>query len=209
MAFEQFWFFFITTFMLVLVPGPSAMTVASQGAALQSQKAVLGVLGIASADLLFFALSATGISALIVASNELFTLIKWLGVGFLVYLGLSVIFGKTASMQFTQQKTDHHAFKLFAQGALIQLANPKALLYFSALLPQFLNPNEPLVTQLLVMALTLFLADLLVYSLYSYLGAHMARKALKSWVIRLINKLAGGVLIMTAVKMALIENRAG
>jgi len=183
------------------------MTVASQGASLQSKKAFLGVLGIATADLLFFALSATGISALIVASSLMFTIIKWLGVAFLVYLGLTVLFSKGSAIQFSPKKTDHHALKLFSQGLVIQLANPKALMYFTALLPQFINPNEPLFMQLLLIGLTFFFADTFVYSLYSFMGAHMARRKLKAWVIQLINKVAGLTLIYTGIKMAMLENR--
>ncbi|MGE4500765.1 MAG: LysE family translocator [Hydrogenovibrio sp.] len=207
MDIEHYWIFFITTFLLILVPGPSAMTVASQGASLQSKKAFLGVLGIASADLIFFALSATGISALIVASSLMFTIIKWLGVAFLIYLGLTVLFSKGSAIQFRQTKTDHHALKLFSQGLVIQLANPKALMYFTALLPQFINPNEPLFMQLLLIGLTFFFADTLVYSLYSFMGAHMARRKLKAWAIQLINKAAGLTLIYTGIKMAMLENR--
>ncbi|KUJ75148.1 threonine transporter RhtB [Thiomicrospira sp. XS5] len=207
MSIEHYSIFFITTFLLILVPGPSAMTVASQGASLQSKKAFLGVLGIATADLLFFALSATGISALIVASSLMFTIIKWLGVAFLVYLGLTVLFSKGSAIQFSPKKTDHHALKLFSQGLVIQLANPKALMYFTALLPQFINPNEPLFMQLLLIGLTFFFADTFVYSLYSFMGAHMARRKLKSWVIQLVNKAAGLTLIYTGIKMAMLENR--
>lgn len=207
MDIEHFTLFFITTFLLILVPGPSAMTAASQGAALQSPKAIFGVLGITSADLFFFGLSATGISALILASNLLFTIIKWMGVLFLLYLALTVMFSKSSGFQVTTAKTDSSPIKLFSQGLVIQLANPKALVYFTALLPQFINPNEPLAMQLLVIGITFFLADTLVYSLYSYLGAHLARKQLKAWVVNLINKMAGLALIYASVRMAFIENR--
>ncbi|BBP43789.1 LysE family translocator [Thiosulfativibrio zosterae] len=206
MDIEHFSIFFITTFLLVLVPGPSALTAAAQGASLQSSKAFIGVLGIASADLIFFGLSATGISALIVASSTLFSVIKWLGVAFLIYLGLSVLLSKASAIQFENKKIDARTGKLFRQGLVIQLANPKALMYFSALLPQFINPNEPLLMQLAVMALTLFLADCLVYSLYGYLGFHMARQKLKAWLIRLINRAAGLTLLFTGIKMAMLEN---
>ncbi|MGC9385836.1 MAG: LysE family translocator [Hydrogenovibrio sp.] len=207
MDIEHYWMFFITTFLLILVPGPSAMTAASQGASLQSKKAIFGVLGIASADLIFFALSAMGISALIVASSLMFAIIKWLGVAFLVYLGLTVLFSKASSLQFRPQKTDCHTAKLFSQGLVIQLANPKALVYFTALLPQFIDPSAPLFPQLLVIGLTFVVADTLVYGGYSYLGAHMAKRTIRSGSVRFINLAAGLALLYTGLKMAFIENK--
>lgn len=207
MNIELYSIFLVTTLLLIMVPGPSAMVASAQGASLQSKKAFLGVLGIASADVIFFALSATGIATLIIASSTLFAIIKWLGVLFLLYLGLSVFFSKGSAIRFEGGRTDARPTKLYSHGLIVQLANPKALMYFSALLPQFIDPAEPLLTQILIMGFTCFLADVLVYSLYAYLGAHLARQQLKAWAINLLNKTAGSALIYTGVKMAFLENR--
>lgn len=77
MNLELYSIFLVTTVMLIFVPGPAAITVAAQGASHSSNKAFLGVLGVASADVAFFVLSATGIASLILASNLLFSIIKW------------------------------------------------------------------------------------------------------------------------------------
>ena len=79
------------------------------------------------------------------------------------------------------------------------------MLYFSALLPQFVDPNEPIVFQMLLMGLTCFVADILVYTMFSHMGAQLARQRLKAWVINLINKVAGVTLIVTGLKMATLE----
>jgi homoserine/homoserine lactone efflux protein len=215
MTFDAYTLFFMTTVMLILVPGPSAMVVAAQSARhsahQQSSRAFLGVVGIASADAFFFALSATGIASLIVASATLFGVIKWLGVGFLLYLGLSALLSKNGAVRIDAQPLERARLpstgKLFQQGLLIQLANPKALMYFSALLPQFIDPTQPLIAQLWWMGLTVVVADLIVYSLYAWLGSHLARQRLKAGWVSLINKAAGSLLIYTGIKMALIERQ--
>ena len=74
-------------------------------------------------------------------------------------------------------------------------------MYFSALLPQFVDPKEPVILQMVLMGLTCFIADLVVYSLFGRMGAQLARKRVKSWVINLINKAAGTALIATGIKM--------
>lgn len=197
--------FLVTTVMLILVPGPSAITAATQGASHYPAKAFFGVMGIASADVLFFALSATGIASLILASNLMFSVIKWLGVIYLLYLGISVLFSKTGAFKINIKANDKSRKKLFWQGLAVQLANPKALMYFSALLPQFIDPLEPILFQMMVMGASCLLADIVVYSLFSRLGKKLAEQKLKSWLVTLINKTAGLTLLSTGIKMALLE----
>lgn len=197
--------FFVTTVMLILVPGPAAITVAAQGASHSSQRAFLGVLGVASADVLFFALSATGIASLILASNLMFSVIKWFGVAYLLYLGISALFSKSGVIKLSAERKESSRKKLFSQGLVVQLANPKALIYFTALLPQFIDPSKPVLFQILLMGASCLLADIVVYSVFSLLGDRIAKQQLKPWVTTLINKAAGITLISTSIRMALLE----
>ncbi|PHR81077.1 MAG: threonine transporter RhtB [Colwellia sp.] len=205
MDIELYIFFLITTVTLILVPGPAAITVATQGASHNSKITFISILGVASADAFFFILSATGIASLIVASSTVFSIIKWFGVAYLIYLGTSAIFTKAGAIKIEATNTKISPAKAFSQGLVVQLANPKALLYFSALLPQFVDPNEPVVFQMFLMGLTCFLADFLVYSMFGRLGEQLAKKQVKSWVISIINKVAGITLITTGIKMATLE----
>jgi homoserine/homoserine lactone efflux protein len=197
--------FLATTVMLILVPGPAAITVAAQGASHGSNKAFLGVLGVATADVSFFALSATGIASLIIASNLLFSAIKWVGVAYLLYLGSTALFSRSGAIRIDSRPKEGKASRLFYQGLVVQLANPKALLYFSALLPQFVDPSAPILFQMLVMGGSCLLADLLVYRLFSLLGNRLARQKLQAWVVSAINKAAGITLISTGVRIAMLE----
>lgn len=191
--------------MLILVPGPAAITVAAQGASHNSQRAFFGVLGVASADVLFFALSATGIASLILASNLMFSVIKWFGVAYLLYLGISALFSKSGAIKLSAERKESTRKKLFSQGLVVQLANPKALMYFTALLPQFIDPSKPVLFQMLLMGASCLLADIVVYSVFSRLGDRIAKHQLQSWVTTLINKAAGITLISTGITMASLE----
>ncbi|MGH1429715.1 MAG: LysE family translocator [Neptuniibacter sp.] len=197
--------FLVTTIMLILVPGPTAITVAAQGASHNSQLAFFGVLGVASADVLFFALSATGIASLILTSSLMFSIIKWVGVAYLLYLGISALFSKSGVIKLQAEKSKRGKKKLFSQGLVVQLANPKALMYFTALLPQFIDPSKPVLFQMLLMGISCLLADIIVYSAFSRLGERIARQQLKSWVTTLLNKAAGLTLISTGIRMASLE----
>lgn len=209
MNIELYLFFLVTTVMLILTPGPSAIRVATQATSNNSKLTFLTVLGVGSADVLFFVLSATGIASLLVASSWVFSIIKWFGICYLLYLGASALFSKSGAIRIeaptARQTNKSSPLKAFSSGLLIHLSNPKALLYFSALLPQFIDPNQPLMLQMLLMGLTCFLADLLVYTMFGYLGAQLGRKQVKTWLVSLVNKAAGVALIATGVKMITLE----
>ncbi len=205
-AFDTLFLFLATTFVVVMSPGPAAIAVTAQAASSGYSKAFWIILGIASANVVFFILSATGIAALIIASNVLFAIIKWVGVAYLLYLGLSAIFAKTGPLTIKPNDTSTVKTKqVFLKGFILELANPKALLYFSALLPQFIDTTRALLPQLATLGIITLLLDLLCYSFYAYLGAKTTQTGIKPWLIKTINRSAGGMLIFAGVKMASVK----
>lgn len=201
MEIQVFILFAITTFVVVLSPGPAAITAAVQGAGNGAGWALFGIFGIAAANAVYFILSATGIASLIIASNFLFQLIKWIGVLYLLYLGLTALFTKSGGLKITPgAKARSQA--LFAKGFTVEFANPKALLYFAAILPQFIDPTQSVVTQLLIMGITTLAIDLAVYSVYAHLGSKIANSNMKGWLVKGINNVAGSALLFAAFKMA-------
>ncbi len=198
---QVYFLFFLTTAIVVLSPGPAAITIASQGASNGVRYAIFGVIGVALANATFFILSATGIASLLIASHLIFSVIQWVGVGYLVYLGLTAIFSKSGGIQ-VRRAEPQSSFPLFAKGFIVEFANPKALLYFAAILPQFLDPTRPVMLQLLIMGGTTILLDIVSYTLYAWLGQRLTSGNIKDWIIRLINRVAGGALIFAGVRMA-------
>jgi homoserine/homoserine lactone efflux protein len=161
--------------------------------------------GVAFANVIYFVLSATGIASLILASNTTFSIIKWMGVGYLIYLGMTAIFSQSGAIHVNHSNRIERPLKLFFQGFIVELANPKALLYFSALLPQFIDVNNSLATQLLIMGATCLAVDLVCYSIYSFFGKALAKASIKRWVSNLINKTDELALIFAGLKMATFD----
>ena len=124
---------------------------------------------------------------------------------YLIYLGMTAIFSQSGAIHVNHSNRIERPLKLFFQGLIVELANPKALLYFSALLPQFINVNHSLTTQLLIMGATCLAVDLVSYSVYSFFGKSIAKASIKSWVLNLINKTTGLALIFTGLKMATFD----
>lgn len=124
MTIETYLLFLITTAVVVFTPGAAAITVASQGAANGGRRALAGVVGIASANVIYFALSATGIASLIIASNLLFQMIKWVGVAYLLWLGVNAIFSANGPIRVAPGAALASTRKLYVQGFVIEFANP-------------------------------------------------------------------------------------
>lgn len=207
MAPETFFIFLVATAVVVFSPGAAAIAIASQGAANGGKRALAGVFGVATANVVYFVLSATGVAALIIASHLLFSTIKWVGVAYLIWLGLTAIFSKSGAIKVAAVEKQTRLGKLFSQGFLIEFANPKALLYFAAILPQFVDPESAVLPQLVIMGVITLCMDLVSYSAYGFLGDKIARGGLKGWIVGLINKLAGLALIYAGVKMASVSAR--
>jgi threonine/homoserine/homoserine lactone efflux protein len=166
-----------------------------------------GIIGIALANVVYFSLSATGIAALIIASHQAFNLIKWVGIIYLVYLGAGAILGKAGGLKI-EQGISMPRKKLFIQGFIVEFANPKALLYFAAILPQFINTQDPILPQILIMCGVTVLIDLTVYTAYAYLAHRLIQSGVKQRIIKTINVLSGSALLFAAFKMTWVTNVA-
>ena len=205
MEIGTFILFAVTTFVVVFSPGPAAITVTAQGSGNGVGRAQFGIFGVASANVIYFALSATGIASLIIASNTLFMGIKWVGIAYLTYLGLAAIFSKSGALK-VEAGPRNARRSLFVKGFIVEFANPKALLYFAAILPQFLDPSAPIAPQIAIMGITTLVMDVVVYSAYAYLGQTITRSGVKPWIVKLLNRTAGSALLFSAFKMVRVSN---
>lgn len=203
---ESFLLFVVTTFVVVLSPGPAAIAVASESARGGFARGSMVILGIAIANTVYFVLSATGISALILASNVLFSVIKWVGVAYLIWIGIQALRSRGGPLAVGNgPPLVGGGSRSFARGFILEMSNPKALIYFAALLPQFIDPTRPVLQQFVVFGLITFLIDIVVYGCYAWLGRFSARSELRPAVVTVVNRFAGGLLIFAGLRMATVE----
>ena len=169
----KIWLLFITTTGLVcLTPGVAALLVVAQGISKGVRRSYWAIAGIALANAIYFALSATGLAALVVASHAVFSAVKWAGVAYLVYLGVRALFNRSSALTIKPAGTAPVSGpRALSQGLMVELSNPKALLFFVALLPQFVDVHRPIWFQMLIFGLTTVALDLGSYSFYAWLGA--------------------------------------
>ena len=200
----QIWLLFvITEAVLSLAPGPAVLYVLSQAIRRGPGKSVWGSWGILSANALYFALSATSLGAVIVASYKLFFLIKWLGAAYLVYLGLGSFFGKSSMTALEEpNRNPRSGPRILRDGFFLQAANPKALLFFTAILPQFIDARHNVAFQILVLGMSSILVEFLILSLYGQFAGRALATARNERFEKITNRAAGALLLGAGLGLA-------
>jgi len=197
--------FLITATVMAFVPGPAVLYVAGQGVRHGAKKAVAANLGILSGNAVWFAASAVGLATLIAVAAPLFIVIKWLGVAYLAWLGLcawrDAVRG-TGSL--TIARPVPTGLRMWRQGVLLQLANPKAILFFTALLPQFIDTAHAIAPQVFVLAVTSIVSEFFVLAAYAWLAARGGALLLaRPRLARASDVAAGTCLIGAGIGLAL------
>ncbi|WP_299083941.1 LysE family translocator [uncultured Ruegeria sp.] len=215
--------FALTEFLLSLTPGPAVLLVIGLSMRQGFRIGFMATLGILSTNAVFFTLSALGIGALIVASATLFTIIKWIGAAYLVYLGVGMVmplakhlwqrrsFGEGLDLSEARAaapKVPLTAAKSFWQGFALQASNPKNILFFVAILPQFISPDGNVATQMVILGVVSVLLELPVLVFYGFASALSAR-LMKERVIEWIEAVGGGILIALGGALASLQHRSG
>lgn len=164
MALRTWLLFCATEVVLCAIPGPAVLCVVSQAIARGARAGLAASLGILAANVVYFALSATGVGAVLAQSTRVFIVVKWLGAVYLVWLGLRMIFVRSMpSSPASVARADRTAFSI---AAVTQGANPKALIFFVAILPQFVSVSVPIVPQILILGITSIVIEFAILSLY-------------------------------------------
>ena len=200
----QWWFAYVTTILILMsTPGPSQILMLSNSLTHGYRKSLATMAGDLTANLLQMLVAAAGLVTLIQASYSFFRFVKWAGVAYLVYLGVR-LFLKSQPVTDTHQSagTGRSDRALYWQGFLTSATNPKAIIFFAALFPQFLIPTQPMAEQFVILSTTYLLIDgflLLVYGGFASLISGFFRE---QGAARL-NRVSGTLLIIAAILLGL------
>jgi threonine/homoserine/homoserine lactone efflux protein len=164
--------FVMAALALLLVPGPAVVYVIARSVSGGRLTGLVSVLGIELGTLTHVVFAAAGLSAIVASSVVAFSVVKWLGAAYLVYLGLRQIFGRGGEEKDTElSDSEDSRFRVFYQSVLVQILNPKVALFFLAFLPQFVDPSRGAAwTQIVVLGATLAFLGLFTDGLYALLG---------------------------------------
>jgi threonine/homoserine/homoserine lactone efflux protein len=192
MTFKTWLLFLVMETALSLSPGPAVFYVVSQGARGALRRSAPAALGIIAANAIYFSLSATSLGAIIAASARFFAIAKWVGAAYLIYLGVKALRSAGSShavdlgVSLPAEKGDRR--RVFLGALTLQLANPKALLFFLALLPQFIDPTRAVVPQMLILAATSMLPEFCILVSYGWLAHRALHASAKFGMSRNVNR---------------------
>jgi threonine/homoserine/homoserine lactone efflux protein len=192
---------------LALTPGPDVIYITTPGIAQGRKAALLSTAGICLGYLVYTMLAALGISALLQTSAIAFDVVRYAGASYLVYLGIRALLNKHVGPLTQGAVNPLPAGRILQQGILTSMLNPKGILVFAALLPQFANPRlggVPL--QMTALGLTFTLICLCVYGGYAYLSGRLGEKlATQPRFASLLRWLSGSVLIGLGARLFFLE----
>lgn len=181
-------------------PDTSQLLIISNSAKHGLRRSAYTIAGDLTANSLQMTGAAFGLAAIIATSASAFTWIKWLGVAYLVWIGIQLILSKDQSTD-VQANRSGQSFRLFRQGFVTSMANPFAVVFFGALFPQFIDPALPVMPQLLILGVTYLVVDGVILLIWGWLGVRAA-SALKRYSFGLINKVCGGLMVAAAALLA-------
>lgn len=201
---DQFLVFLTLTFVVSASPGPVMLACMAFGGRFGLARTCYGMLGATGGNLLLVGFSFAGMGLLLEGSERLFTIIRWAGAAYLVWLGLRL--WRPTSGDFNEAATPDEGApaRLFLSGFLIAATNPKGLIYFGALFPQFVSLERPLLPQFALLTSVFMLTDFVWMFAYAKGGdviMHWLRNPeYQGW----FNRITGSALMLTGILMAVM-----
>jgi len=203
----ELWLAFVgASAILLVLPGPTILTVISYSVAHGRRANVALVAAVALGDSTALALSLVGLGALLATSSFWFTVVKWAGGMYLLYLGVKLLRAGASSGMPVAPAATGSRWKLFANTYLVTALNPKGIVFFVAFLPQFISPQARVAPQLWLLAITFVVLAVVNATLYAAFAAS-ARRLLASHTAQRRFNLTGGTLLSLAGVWALMARR--
>lgn len=206
MSLETWLAFFAACWVISLSPGAGAIASMSSGLQYGFWRGYWNALGLQLALIVQIAIIAAGLGAVLATSALAFTLIKWFGVAYLVYLGVKQWRALPSDLSDDPSiRPIGKPLALVARGFLVNISNPKALVFMLAILPQFIDTHLPLVPQYLTIAVTMVSVDLIVMAGYTGLASKVLRLLKTPKQQRRMNRTFAGLFVSAAAFLATLH----
>lgn len=198
-------YLFYVTAILVLTasPGPSVLYCITQSIAQGFTASVYSALGVMLSIVGIMTLSFTGLGVIISSSELAFNVVKWAGAAYLIFIGIKLILSKSTELKVSEDtnetKREFSKLSQFIGGFLVGATNPKAIVFFTALFPQFIDMSKPLLTQYFILVSTFAVFELWWLTLYSYFGSKSSKWIMSDGRDKIFNRVTGGVFVGAGV----------
>ncbi|QLE35786.1 LysE family translocator [Vibrio parahaemolyticus] len=203
MQLDTWIYYTLAILVLTASPGPSSLLCLSKGVSSGFRLALTTALGSLSAITIILTLSFTGLGVVIASSEFVFNIIKWCGAAYLIWLGIQAFRSKQNDFSKSDSalvSTSH--VSAYTSGFIVGSSNPKAIIFFTALFPQFIDPTDSLLAQYAIFAGTFVVFELSWLTFYALLGVNTSNWLFEAGRAKLFNRLTGGVFISAGVMLS-------
>ncbi len=199
MSLDHWLAFTAATAVLLIIPGPTVLLVVSYALGHGRKAASASVAGVALGDFTAMTSSMLGLGALLAASAALFTILKWIGAAYLVYLGIKLFRAPVSDPGSAAAAPETRSARIFLHLYAVTALNPKSIVFFVAFLPQFLDLSAPILPQIVIFETTFLVLATLNALSYAAMAAAARRTIRKPSVQRAVNRVGGSILIGAGV----------
>lgn len=210
MLFSVWLTLFVAAWVISISPGPGAVASMAAGLRYGMWPGSALVVGLIVGYTIQFIISVVGVAAILTTSPVLFEVVKWTGVTYLIYLGVKQYRSPVSMIRVdVSNMPSATAGKLFLQGFLVDITNPKAAVFLLAVIPQFVDTSKPLLLQYVIICVTLCAVDLVIMLGYLALAANLVKLLKNPHTTARINKIFGICFIIAATSMAFMNIQDG
>lgn len=205
MDWELYLTFAAASAILLALPGPTILLVVSYALAQGRRSAFATILGVTLGDITALTGSMAGLGALLATSADLFTVLKWIGALYLVWLGIKLWRAPIEPAGDPTENATRSDRAMVLHCWLVTALNPKSIAFFVAFLPQFVDPTRPLVPQMVLMGVTFVGLAVINALAYALLAGGARERISRPSTLRLVNRLGGSILIGAGVMTAALR----
>ncbi len=203
----NFWFIYsLTVFIASIIPGPSMLLALTHGLKYGTKTAIVTALGNTTASMIQATIAVTGLGIVLTTSTTLFMIIKYAGALYLIYLGIK-LFKTPFHIESNEKVLSHNVQKkkLFTEAFIVAASNPKALVFFTALFPQFINEGQDNLLHYTLLVVVLGVIAFICMMLYS-LSAYFIKDLFnKSFLGEYFGKIIGSLFVTLGASLALVR----
>lgn len=195
----------VTVFLASITPGPSMLLALDHGIRYGTRRTIITALGNGAATLIQALLSIAGLGAVLLQSQTLFGVIKWLGAAYLIFVGIKMLWNPDAGLTtdtVSRTATMKGSSGRFTEAFVVTMANPKAILFFTALFPQVISTQKTAFLQIFVIISLLLSIAFVCMMIYGYFGRRITRLLTQVRARRLFNRAIGGSFITMGIGVA-------
>ncbi|HTK11976.1 MAG TPA: LysE family translocator [Ktedonobacteraceae bacterium] len=205
---KDFYVFLAASLLLNITPGTDMLYIITRSTSQGRRAGIVSALGIGSGSLVHMTAAALGLSAIFLYSALAYEILKWFGVAYLLYLGIRTLLKKESTLQ-VRELREESLWKVYRQGVLVNILNPKVALFFLAFLPQFIDPGTSHATLQILFLGGFFnlggtIINIGVAILFGYLGVRFIQHI---WVARIQKWLTGSVFLGLGLNLALSKRQ--